>query len=142
MLGQRCSPLLVQCRSIVYNARPTLIHHRVCCILYANTCHSPDAASMLTHGLSRWLVIETALGDCIIFSVSCIMRVTLFVQVPETTDDTIHWPNSDVMLGHCLRRWANVIPAKTFWALNHKYKREYIFFSEDLLKTKVLNLRT
>ena len=25
----------------------------------------------------------------------------------------IHWPNADVMLGHRLRRWANIIPTKT-----------------------------
>ena len=29
------------------------------------------------------------------------------------TDHTIHWPNADVMLGHRLRRWANIIPTKT-----------------------------
>ena len=37
MLGQRCSPLLVQCRSIVYDTDPALIYHQVCCIL----CETP-----------------------------------------------------------------------------------------------------
>ena len=105
MLGQHCSPLLVQCRSIVYDAGPTIIYHGVCCILFANTCYSTNAVSMLTHSLRRWPVIETALCDCTVFSDCCIM--------PETPDNTIHWPNTDIMLGHRLRRWANIIPTKT-----------------------------
>ena len=63
---------------------------------------------MLTHSLRRWPVIETALGDCTVFS----------------PNNTIHWPNADVMLGHRLRRWANIIPTKTLQALNHKYNRD------------------
>ena len=46
----------------------TLIHHWVCCILRANTWHSPKAVSMLTHSLRRWPDIETAVGDCIVFT--------------------------------------------------------------------------
>ena len=58
--------------------------------------------------------IETALGDCTMFSVCCIvMRVTLSIPAPETPDNTIHWPNAIVMLGHHLRRWGNIIPTKT-----------------------------
>ena len=37
-------------------------------------------------------------------------------------------PNADVMLGHRLRRLANIIPTKTLYALNHKYDREYFLF--------------
>ena len=36
----------------------------------------------------------------------------LFIPAPETPDNTIHWPNADVMLCHC-RRWANIIPIKS-----------------------------
>ena len=43
-----------------------------------------------------------------------VMLVTLSILAPETPDNTIHWPNVDVMLGHRLRRWANIIPNKTF----------------------------
>ena len=128
MLGQHCSTLLVQCRSIVCYADSAIIYHRVCCILCANTRHSPDAVSMLTHSLRRWPVIETTLGECTIFSDCCIMLVTFQIPASETPDNTIHWPNADVMLGHRLRRWANIIPTKTFWALNHKYNREYYYF--------------
>ena len=33
------------------------------------------------------------------------------------------------MLGHRLRRWANIIPAKILLARpNHKYDREYYYF--------------
>ena len=77
MSGQRCNPLLVQFRSIVYDAGPTLIYPWVCCILCANTWHSTNAVSISTHSLRRWPVIETALGDCTLFSDGCIMLVTL-----------------------------------------------------------------
>ena len=30
-------------------------------------------------------------------------------QKSHYPDNTIHWPNADVMLGHCLWRWANII---------------------------------
>ena len=113
MLGQSRSSLLVQCRSIVYDADPTLIHHLVCYILCANTWHSPNAVSMLTHSLWRRPNIETALGDCTVFS-DCCMGVTMgTISSPQTADNTINWLNADVMLGHCLRSWANTISIKT-----------------------------
>ena len=68
MLGQRRIPLLVQCRSLVYDAVPTLFNDWVCCILCANTWQSPNAVSILTHRLRRWPDIETALGDRTTFS--------------------------------------------------------------------------
>ena len=82
-------------------------------LLYTLRQDSPNAFSMLTHGLRRLSVIETALGDCTVFSDCCIMLVTLPIPEPETPDNTIHWPNADVMLGHRLRRWANIILTKT-----------------------------
>ena len=97
---------------------------------------------MLTHSFRRWPVIETAFGDCTVFSDCCIvMRVTLSIPAPETPDNTIHWPNADVILGHRLRRWVNIIPTKTFQGLITIFNRECIF-SEHFLKTKVLNLGT
>ena len=68
---------------------------------------------MLTHILRRWPIIETALGDCTLFSDSYIMLVTFAILAPETPDNTIHLPNADLMLGHRLRDWANIIPTKT-----------------------------
>ena len=59
----------------------------------------------------RWPDIETALGDCTVFA--DVMLMTLPISAPETPDNTIHWPNGDVMLGHRLRRWANIIPTET-----------------------------
>ena len=87
----------------------SLIYHRICCILCANTWHSTNTVSILIHSLCRWPVIKTALGDCSVFSDCCIMLVTFKIPAPETTDNTIHWPNADVMLGHRLQRWANII---------------------------------
>ena len=30
------------------------------------------------------------------------MQVTLCIPAPETPDNTIHWPNADVMMGQCI----------------------------------------
>ena len=46
---------------------------------------------------------------------------TVSIPAPETSDNTIHWHNADVMLGHRLR--ANIIPTKTLQTLNHTYNR-------------------
>ena len=140
MLGQRRSPLLVQSLSIVYDAGPTQIHRWVCCILCANTWHSPNAISMLTHSLRRWPDIETALGSCTVFSDCCIvMPVTLSILAPETPDNTIHWPEADVMLGHRLRGWTSIISTKTFRAPITIFNRECIF-SEHFSRRKYLKL--
>ena len=125
------SPLLDQCRSIVYYAAPTLIYHQVWCILCATTWHSTNTVSMLTDSLGRWPVIETALGDL----VPCFLTAALCwwcfnTHGPETPDNTIHvhWLSDYVMLGHNLWCWANIIPTKTLYAPNHKYNREYYYF--------------
>ena len=110
MLGQRCSPLTVNRLRRWPNSKPSQC---LICILYANTGHSTNALSMLTHSLRRRPVIETALGDCNVFSDSCIKQVTLYILAPETPENTMHWPNADVMLCHRLRRWANIITTKT-----------------------------
>ena len=52
--------------------------------------------------------------------------------VPETPDNTIHWPNADVMLGHRLWRWANIIPTKTISVVITIFIREWIFFEHFL----------
>ena len=69
------------------------------------------------------------------------IRVTLYAPKGHNPDNTIHCPNCGKTLGHCPRRLANIIPAKTVQALNHEYNLEYIF-SEDFWNTKVLNLGT
>ena len=43
-------------------------------------------------------------------------------------DNMIHWPNADVMLGHCLRRLANIIPIKTLYGLITIFNHEHIFY--------------
>ena len=49
-------------------------------------------------------------------------------QVLETPDNAIHWPNADVMLGHCLRRLANIIQIKTVYGLITRFNHEHIFY--------------
>ena len=61
---------------------------------------------------------------CFLTAVLCWGRFN--IPAPETPDITIHCPNADVMLGHRLRRCANIIPTKTLQALNHKYNREHL----------------
>ena len=70
---------------------------RVCCILCANTGIHP----ML---FQCW---------CKVFDAGPSLKQHWVLVPSETPDNTIHWPNADVMLGHRLRRWANIIPIKT-----------------------------
>ena len=49
-------------------------------------------------------------------------------QAPETPDNMIHWPNADVMLGHCLQRLVNIIPIKTLYGLITIFNHEHIFY--------------
>ena len=70
----------------------------------ANTCHSPNTVLMLAQRLRRWLNVEAALGDCPVFAWTA-MRVSHCSSRRKKShypDNTIHWPNADVMLGHCL----------------------------------------
>ena len=110
---QRCSPLLVQCRSIVYDADPSLIYHQVCCILCASTCHSTNTVSILTHSPRRWTVIETALGDCTFFSECCIMLVTFKIPAPETNT------RQHDTLAHC---WCNAEPPSATLGQHYSYQ--------------------
>ena len=75
------------------------------------------------------------MGDCTVLSDRCIvMWVTLSIQAPETPDKSIDWPNADVMVGHRLRRWSNIIETETLQVLITIFNRECIF-PEQLLKT-------
>ena len=105
-------PSLNSCPSFKFNVGPAL--QPIVGLIPVNHLRRwPNTNPSL--GMSSTLArIETALGDCIVFSDCCIaMRVTLYIPAPETPDNTIHWPNGDVMLVHLLRSWANIIPTKT-----------------------------
>ena len=91
-----------QCRQIVYDAGPTLLQHWVCCIL--KHCHLPSTVLLLAQRLCCWPNNETGMGDCPVFAWTAV-QVTLFysrLQKSHYPDNTIHWPNADVMLGHRL----------------------------------------
>ena len=79
----------------------------------------PIAGSMPFNRIRRWPNIETGLGDCPVFALTAIW-VTLYAPKGHYQDNTIHWPNCEIMLGHRLQRWANIIPTKTLKALNHE----------------------
>ena len=72
----------------------------------------PIAGSMPGNCIRRWLNIETELGDCPVFALTAI-RVTLDAPKGHYPDNTLHWPNCEIMLGQRLRRWANIISTKT-----------------------------
>ena len=38
---------------------------------------------------------------------------SVWVTISSQATTQIHWPNCEIMLGHRLRRWANIIPTKT-----------------------------
>ena len=128
MLGQRCSPLLFQCQSSVYDAGPTLIQHWVCCILRAsiseNTWHSPNTVSILTHSLRRWPNIETEFADCPEFVLTG-MRVTLYSLEGHNSDKLIYWHNFEIMSGRCLRPSATL---GQHYSNQKPFSGEYSFF--------------
>ena len=71
----------------------------------------PIAGSMPVNRIRRWPNIETEL---------VLVLALTAIQVRDTSspkdhypDNTIHWPNCEIMLGHRLRRCANIIPIKT-----------------------------
>ena len=62
---------------------------------------------MLAQRFRRWPDIETALGDYPVFAGQLrhyYAGDTFFLPSPEKplTDNTIHWPNAEVILGHRL----------------------------------------
>ena len=65
---------------------------------------------MLVNRIRRWPNIETELRDCPVFVLTAI-RVKLYAPKGHYRypDNTIHWPNCEIMLGHRLRGWANII---------------------------------
>ena len=87
---------------------------------------------MPVNRIRRWLNIATELDDCPVVAPTAIRM---------TPDNTIHWPNCEIMLGLCLRHWANIISTKTLQALNHDNSCENTS-TEDFLNTKVLNIGT
>ena len=58
----------------------------------------PIAGSMPVNIIRRWPNIETELGYCPVFALT-----------DNYPDNTIHWPNCEIRLGHRLRRWDNII---------------------------------
>ena len=99
------------------------------------------AGSMQVDRIRRWPNIETELGDCSVFSLTAI-RVTLYPLRGHYPDNTIHWPNCEIMLGHSLRRLATLFQPKPFKLLTTNIILNFFFLSEDFLNTKVLNLGT
>ena len=75
-----------------------------------------NAVLILIYSLCRWPTIETELGDRVrVCWGTAVFAVVLphcyagdaFVPQPQKghfPDNTIHWPNAVVMLGHRLRR--------------------------------------
>ena len=91
---------------------------------------------------SKLAVIETALGDCTVFSNCCMgvtMLVTFKITASETPDNTIHWPNADAMLGHVCDTGPTLFQPKPFKLVTTNIMVN-IIISEDVVKTKVAYL--
>ena len=123
MLGQRRSLLFVQSRLIVYDAGPTLLQHwpsasyfytsifsnhwtvNQCCFNVEQTCMTmaQQQLNILYTYLEAHHCDNCYAGD------TCMPRR----QKGQYPDNTIHWPNCEIKLGHLLRCRANIIPTKT-----------------------------
>ena len=87
--------------AIVNDAGPTLIYLRVCCILcskhvaFNQCCLNVDPVFDAGPSLKQpWVIVP-----CFLTAALCWWRFN--IPAPETPDNTIHWPNADVM-------WATV----------------------------------
>ena len=142
MLHHYCSPLLVQCQSNVYDADPTLIYHWVCWILCANTWHSNNAFSVLTHvhSVRRWPVRHWN-------NIGWLYRVFGMLHCADNALSSRRQKHQITRyIGPILMQcWATVCDARPTLSQPKPFKLlttniiVTIFF-EHLLKTKVLNL--
>ena len=134
---QRCSQLLVQCRTIVYDAGQTLIQHWVCGILcastLANTWHSPNAVLMFTNSLRRRHNIEAVFGDCTVFAgIAALLCGDAFLSgchKGHFPDKTIHWPIVDSNVGPPSATLGEHHSNQNHLSSNHEYNLEYIFLN-------------
>ena len=102
-------------------------------VAFNQCCFNVDLQSTGRSLKQHWMIV-------LCFLTAALCWWCFNIPAPETPDNTIHRPNADVMLGYRLRRYDNIIPTKTLKAFKHKCNHDN--FSEHLLKTKVLNLRT
>ena len=97
ILGQRRSPLLVQCQPIVYDTGPTLQYSNIGSAVYlAAAPHQKRAIHpiLLVQRIPRWPAIETALGDCPVFGgLRITMRVTL---CPSPRRQKSNYPDNSI----------------------------------------------
>ena len=100
----------------------------------------PIAGSMPVNCILRWPNIETELGDSPVFALTAI-RVTLYAQKGHYPDNTIHWSNCEILSGHFCDSGPTLFQPKPFKLLTPD-KIVNIFFSEDFLYTRILNLGT
>ena len=112
------------------------------------------AGSMLVKRIRCWHNNETDLGDhgdCPVFARTAI-RVKHYLQKGHYPDNTIHWPNCEIMLGHrptLFHNWANVscYPGSGLSGDNVRVAAPEVYIIvnivfEDFLNTKVFNLGT
>ena len=145
-IGLASQPIAAVMPTIVYDAGPALLQHWVCFIPSpANTCHSPNTVSKLAQRIRRWSNMEKIFGDCLVFGETghC-MWVTLpssCRQKSHYPDNTIYWPNVDVMLETASmtlgQHYSNLIRLSS----NHEYNCEYVL-SEHFLDTQLFDLAT
>ena len=102
---------------------------------------------MLNYSLRRWPNLEIVLGDCPVFAGVLGDAILPQRQKGHFPDNTVLWPNANVMLDHCLRHWANIIPTKTLvhislpYIIHSRYLEGYVdIFINDILFSSHISL--
>ena len=76
----------------------------------AMTGRLTNVASMLIQRVWRWPNNNTAFCIHRLLRSNCYIGGTISSPVVRKATTQIHWPNCEIILGHSLRRWANIIP--------------------------------
>ena len=95
MVDQRWADVVQRLYNVLQHNVPTQYRFNV------GPASQPIAGSMHVNRIRRWPNIETKLGDCPVFALTAI-RVTLSPPKGHYPDNTIHWVNYEIMLGHRL----------------------------------------
>ena len=114
VVDQRRRPTLYKGNTMLCVCWATSMQHIVSTQYRFNVgqASQPIVVLMPVNRIRRWPNFETEIRDCPLFGLTVIW-VTLSLPKGHYSDNTIHWVNYEIMLGHRLRRWANIIPSKT-----------------------------
>ena len=115
-IGKRIFVVSINIRYVVLFVKPVYFadlasikkNSRFCILCYFNVELQPSTLANIEIALDEfplfaWVPPHINAGDAFIPRGS----------EGHFSDNTMHWPNADVMMVHRLRRWANILPTKT-----------------------------